>query len=243
MSINCIAIDDEPLALDIIRNFASKIPFLNLMAVFENPLESIDFMKKKQVDLIFLDIQMDDINGIQFLKLLNNRPYVIFTTAYEDYALTGYELEAIDYLLKPIFFERFVKAADRVYRKMMPANEGEKEMTRHQEANHEDFIFVKTGFHHQRIRYRDILYIKGEGDYLRIVTHQKKIMTLLSFRNLQELLPADEFVRVHKSYVVAIRHIDSIERNRIKVGDEVISVSGTYSKNFFGLLKSKKLIT
>jgi len=243
MSINCIAIDDEPLALDIIRNFASKIPFLNLMAVFENPLESIDFMKKKQVALIFLDIQMDDINGIQFLKLLNNRPYVIFTTAYEDYALTGYELEAIDYLLKPILFERFVKAADRVYRKMMPANGGENEMDRHQDAHHEDFIFVKTGFHHQRIRYRDILYIKGEGDYLRIVTHQKKIMTLLSFRNLQELLPADEFVRVHKSYVVAIRHIDSIERNRIKVGDEVISVSETYSKNFFGLLKSKKLIT
>ena len=243
MSINCIAIDDEPLALDIISNFASKVPFLNLMAVFEKPLESIDFMKRNQVDLMFLDIQMNDINGIQFLKLLNNRPYVIFTTAYEDYALTGYELEAVDYLLKPILFERFVKAADKVYGKMMPVNAGEKEVDHHQETNHEDFIFVKTGFHHQKIRFRDILYIKGEGDYLQIITHQKKIMTLLSFRNLKELLPADEFVRVHKSFVVAIRHIDSIERNRIKVGDEIISVSGTYSKSFFDLLKSKKLIT
>jgi DNA-binding LytR/AlgR family response regulator len=193
------------------------------------------------VDLIFLDVEMEELSGIQFLSLLRNPPHVIFTTAYENYALQGFELEAVDYLLKPILFERFIKAVDKVHKKMLTEDTGLRD-SGSKPNNLQDFIFVKSGFQHKKINYSDIIYIEGQGDYLKIVTRTGNIMTLQSFKSISELLPVDEFARVHKSYVVAIRHIDSIERNRIKIGNEIISISETYSKPFFNMLKSKGLV-
>ena len=240
MEIKCIAIDDEPLALDVIQNFASKVPFLNLMALFENPLEAIDFINENKIDLIFLDVEMEELTGIGFLKLLNNKPHVIFTTAYEKYALQGFELEAVDYLLKPILFERFVKAAGKVHQKMLSDSVVLSD-NKHIETKHDDYLFVKTGFQYQKVYYSDILFIKGQGDYLQIVTHNARIMTLQSFKKIMDLLPEEQFMRVHKSYIVAVRHIDIIERNRIKIGSEIIPVSESYGKKFIQLIRSKGL--
>ena len=238
MKVNCIAVDDEPLALDVITNFSNRIPFIELKAVFLNPLEAIEFFNTHKIDLVFLDIEMEELTGIQLLKLLKNPPHVIFTTAYENYALQGFELEAVDYLLKPILFERFVKAVNKVYKKIVDENSSLKSKENNP-GTLDEFMFIKSGFQHRKINFREIKYIEGQGDYLKIVTSKGNIMTLLSFKNISELLPVDEFVRVHKSYIVAVRHIDSIERNRIKIGSETISVSETFGKPFFNMMKSK----
>jgi len=238
MKINCIAIDDEPLALDVIADFSRRIPFLNLMTTFQNPLEAVDLLNTQKIDLFFLDIEMEEISGIQFLKLLKNPPHVIFTTAYENYALQGFELEATDYLLKPFLFERFVKAVNKVHKiKLAESNNIDTSENRTEAIN--DFMFVKSGFEHRKVNHSDIKYIEGQGDYLKIVTTQGNIMTLQSFKNISGLLPEGEFVRIHKSYIVSLRHIDSIERNRVKIGNETLSVSETYGKPFYNLLKSK----
>lgn len=238
----CIAIDDEPLALDVIKNFSDKIPFLKLKAVFKNPLEAIDYLNTHRVDLVFLDIEMEEITGIQFLKVIKNPPCIIFTTAYENYALQGFELEVVDYLLKPFLFERFIKAVDKAKKKILLESADLKGYKNHNKTGKKDFFFVKTGFQQQKINYNDILYIEGQADYLKIVTCKENIMTLQNFNNMSEMLPSEEFVRVHKSYMIAIQHIVSIERNRIKIGNTTISVSKTYNKSFFKMLKSKGLL-
>lgn len=234
--INCIAIDDEPLALDVISGFASKIPFLNLMAVFRNPLEAINIINENRIDLVFLDIEMEQLNGIQFLSLLRKPPHVIFTTAYGNYALQGFELEAVDYLLKPILFERFIKAVNKVQKKVLNENIIVKASENRSDAL-KDYIFVKSGFRQKKINLSEIKYIEGQGDYLKIVTASGNIMTLHSFKTISALLPVNEFARVHKSYIVSLHHIDSIERNRIRIGNDTISISETFSKSFFSLLK------
>lgn len=238
MKINCIAIDDEPLALDVITDFSRRIPFLNLITTFQNPLEAVDLLNTQKIDLLFLDIEMEEISGIQFLKLLKNPPHVIFTTAYENYALQGFELEATDYLLKPFLFERFVKAVNKVH-KIKLAESNNTNTNENKTEAIDDFMFVKSGFEHRKVNYSDIKYIEGQGDYLKIVTTKGNIMTLQSFKNISRLLPEGEFVRIHKSYIVSLRHIDSIERNRVKIGNETLSVSETYGKPFLKLLKSK----
>ena len=240
---NCIAIDDEPLALDVIENFSAKIPFLKLEAVFKNPLEAIEYLRTNKIDLVLLDIEMEEITGIQFLRLLNNQPYIIFTTAYENYALQGFELDVVDYLLKPFLFERFVKAVNKVHERMLKESSTREYNKSQNKTALNDFFFVKTGFQQQKIKYDDILYIEGQADYLKIVTNTSNVMTLQSFKSISKVLPSDKFIRVHKSHIVAIRHIDSIERNIIKIGNKTLSVSETYSKSFFETLKSKGLIT
>ena len=243
MEINCIAIDDEPLALDIIADYAAKVPFLKLQATFENALSTIEYLKKNEVDLIFLDIEMDDLTGIQFLKVLKTRPHIIFTTAYENYALQGFELDVIDYLLKPISFDRFVKAAQKVYEKMTHYQpQGLSDEQKVIQNPREGYIFIKTGFQLQKVRLADIQYIEGQGDYLKIFTVNEKIMTLQNFKRIKEALPSDEFVRVHKSYVVSLAHIECIEKNRIRIADKIIPISDTFGKHFFNLLKDKNLL-
>ena len=242
MTINCIAIDDEPLALEIIRDYCSKVPFLNLIRTFDNAVESIEFIRNNKLDLLFLDIQMEDLTGIQLLHALKYRPHVIFTTAYESYAIQGFELDVIDYLLKPISFERFVKSADKVYEKMY-ADEMLKVKTEPvgtAAPSEEAFFFVKTETRMEKVRYADVLYIEGMGDYWRIITTNKKIMTLLNYKKLEEILPSKQFIRVHKSFIVAIDKIESIERNRIKIADRLIPVSETYHKQFFDQIEKRK---
>ncbi len=238
--INCIAVDDEPLALDIINNYVSKVPFLNLLKSFDNAMETINYVKENKVDLVFLDIQMDELTGIQLLNILQPKPLVIFTTAYDSFAIQGFELEAIDYLLKPISFERFLKAVNKVYDKMNISSNASKTDPIILKQS-ENYFFVKTEFRYEKIIFDEILYIEGMGDYLRIVTKTKKVMTLQNFKKMEETLPADLFCRVHKSYIIAFNKIESIERNRIKITDQLIPISDSFKKNFFDIFDKMKL--
>ncbi len=242
MKINCIAIDDEPLALDIIKDYAKRVPFLNLMATFDNAVDCMSYLKGNHVDLMFLDIQMEELTGIQLLSALKEKPQVIFTTAYDQFALKGYELDVLDYLLKPISFERFLKAADKAYDKLLVKPEGKPVATEIIPQKTVDYCFVKSEFHLEKVNFSEVLYIEGMGDYLMIHTATRKIMTLQSFKKAEETFPTDNFCRVHKSYMVAIDKIESIERNRIKIGNMLIPVSDSYKKDFFTMIEKRGML-
>ena len=241
MNINCIAIDDEPLALDIIRDYCSKVTFLNLLRTFDNAIESIEYIRTNKIDLIFLDIQMEELSGIQLLNALKHRPFVIFTTAYERYAIQGFELDVVDYMLKPISFERFIKGVNKVCERLQMDPDGAKPESGKTKPAEPSFFFVKTETRMERIENHDVLYVEGMGDYWRIVTKTRRIMTLMNARKLEEVLHEPQFCRVHKSFFIALDKIESIERNRIKIGDQYIPVSETYHKAFFDLVERKKL--
>jgi DNA-binding LytR/AlgR family response regulator len=232
MKINCIVIEDEPLALKKINEFISQVDYLNLLEGFDNSVKAIGFLKNNSVDLIFLDIRMKKLTGIQFLESLKSKPKVIITSAYDEYALKGYELDVSDYLLKPFSFDRFLKSVEKVYNDLVTNNIKQKP----------DYIFVKTEYRIEKIELKSILYIQGMKDYLQIFTIDKNIMTLQSFKNLVQILPDKEFVRVHNSYMVSISKIDSIERNRIKIGDSLIPISNSYKDNFYNLLQASKYL-
>jgi len=242
MKINCIAIDDEPLALEIIKDYCSKVSFLNLTQIFVNAVESIEYLRTNKTDLIFLDIQMEELTGIQLLNAIKNKPYVIFTTAYDNYALQGFELDVVDYMLKPISFERFIKGVNKVCERMqMESNIPSPADTKKMTSTESPFFFVKTETRMERIENNDVLYVEGMSDYWRIVTKTRRIMTLMNAKKLEEVLHEPQFCRVHKSFFVALDKIESIERNRIKIGDKYIPVSETYHKTFFELIERKKL--
>ena len=232
MKINCIVIEDEPLALKKINEFISQVDYLNLLEGFDNAVKAIGFLKNNSVDLIFLDIRMKKLTGIQFLESLKSKPKVIITSAYDEYALKGYELDVSDYLLKPFAFDRFLKSVEKVYNNLVTNNIEQKP----------DYIFVKTEYRIEKIELKSILYIQGMKDYLQIFTIDKKIMTLQSFKNLVQVLPDREFVRVHNSYMVSISKIDSIERKRIKIGDSLIPISDSYKDDFYNLLQASKYL-
>lgn len=232
MKINCIVIEDEPLALRKITDFINRIDYLNLLQGFNNAINAIGFLKTNAVALIFLDIRMKKLSGIQFLEALKTKPKVIITSAYDEYALKGYELDVSDYLLKPFSFERFVKSVEKVYNELKTDNLGKTN----------DYLFVKTEYRIEKIDLVNILYIKGMKDYLQIITTDKKIMTLQTFKNIIQFLPEKEFVRVHNSYIIAISKIDNIERNRIKIRDEMIPISDSYKDDFYNLLRERKYL-
>ena len=243
MKINCIAVDDEPLALEIIKDYCAKVPFLNLMQAFDNAIETMEFLRNNQVDLILLDIQMEDLTGIQLLNALKVKPYVIMTTAYDNYAIQGFDLDVTDYLLKPISFDRFLKGINKVYDRMkteanVPAD---KQATGNVSGMPErDYFFVKTDTHIEKVTASEVLYVEGMGDYWRIVTKNKRIMTLMNARGMEEVLPEHQFCRVHRSYFVALNKIESIERKHIKIADQRIPIGDTYQKEFFELIEKKK---
>lgn len=245
MKINCIAVDDEVLALKKIKRYAEKIDYLNLMETFDNALSTFSFLKENKVDLIFLDIQMDEFTGIQLLETLKDPPYVILTTAFDEYALKAYELDVIDYLLKPIPFERFVKAVEKVYARFLkentvrtPHNIEENSV----EPESPEYTFIKSGSKTVKVYMDKILYIEGMRDYLQIHTEDRKIMTLLNFKKMEEILDSNKFIRVHKSYIIAIDKIDYIESNTIKIKDKLIPVSNTYKVAFNNLLNKRNFI-
>jgi len=225
----CIIIEDEPLALEKTKDFVNKIPFLNLSATFDNALTGLTYLNNNKVDLLFLDINMDELSGIELLESSKITSQVIITTAYQEYALKGYELQITDYLLKPFTFNRFLQAV----------NKAQKNLSQRVADKQVDFIFVKTENRLEKIMIHDILYIEGMRDYLRIHTSNKKIMTLQGFNELEQLIPAHLVCRVHKSYMVAINKIESIERSRIKIADQMIPVSETYKDAFLQLINSK----
>ena len=219
MSINCIVVDDTPLAVEKLEGFIKQIPLLNLLKSFNNGVEAISFLQGNHVDLVFLDIQMEQFSGLQFLDSLLNRPKIIIVSAYSQYAVNGFDYSVTDYLLKPYSYERFLKAVEKVQRDsdLNPAKE---------------YMFVKTEYRTERINFSDILYIEGKGAYLRIVTMKSKIMTLMNFQSMESLLPSNNFIRVHKSFIVAINKIESIEHNIIKIGGESIPVGLSYRERF-----------
>ncbi len=239
MKINCVAIDDEPLALDIISDYCSKISYLNLLNTFTSPVASIDYLKSNQVELLFLDIQMEQLTGIQLLNVINSKPLVIFTTAYDSFALMGYELDAVDYLLKPISFERFLKATSKAYEKLQTDKSGAEKTIIISENSKHDYFFIKTDAKMQKVNFSDVLYIEGQSDYLKVVTEKERFMTLMSFKRLEDILPNEHFVRVHKSYVVALSKIEFVERNRIKIKDQYIPISESYRTQFFKAIENR----
>ena len=225
----CIIIEDEPLALEKTKAFVNKVPFLNLSATFDNALNGLTYLNNNKVDVLFLDINMDELSGIELLESSKINSQVIITTAYQQYALKGYELQITDYLLKPFTFNRFLQAVNKAQENLSQRN-SDKQL---------DFIFVKTENRLEKIMINDILYIEGMRDYLRIHTANKKIMTLQSFNELEQLIPAHLVCRVHKSYMVALNKIESIERSRIKIADQLIPVSETYKEAFLQLINSR----
>ena len=244
MKINCIAIDDEPLALDIIKAYCSKVPFLNLEGTFSNAIDTLEYLSHNTIDLMFLDIQMEDLTGIQLLNSLKNRPLVIFTTAYDHYALQGFDLDVLDYLLKPIPFERFVKASNKAFEQILKMSvptvsaKQEKPIL----TNTNTFFFVKTETRIEKVNAAEVLYVEGMGDYWRIVTKTRRIMTLMNAKGIEEILHEPGFCRVHKSFFVAVDKIEFVERKQIKIGEILIPISDTYQKNFFELIEKHKMM-
>ena len=226
--IGCVAIDDEPLALQLVEGFIHRVPYLNAIGVFESTFDSIPVLKEEGVQLLFLDINMPDLSGIDFLKSLKNPPLVIFTTAYDEYALQGFELDALDYLLKPFSYERFLKAANKAYDQinLMVQNV-------QSEKTGEDYIFVKSEHNIIKIPLNDILYIQGFKDYLKVHTHEPRpIFTLKSMKSMEEMLPSNQFIRVHRSYIISIDKIHSFRNGRIKIMDKAIPIGELYRESF-----------
>lgn len=219
---SCIIIEDEPLALKRTKSFVDKTPFLELVGTFDNALNGLAYLKSNKVDLLFLDINMDELSGIELLESSKLGCQVIITTAYQEYAIKGYELNVTDYLLKPFTFDRFLKAVNKAQEKIIqPPTSVAKE-----------FIFVRTENRLEKINLMEVLYIEGMRDYLRIHTVNKKIMTLQSFSELEKIIPPHLVCRVHKSYMVGIHKIESIERMKIKVANQITPISETYKELF-----------
>jgi DNA-binding LytR/AlgR family response regulator len=228
MVINCIIVEDEPLALKRTKDFVGRVPYLSLLASFTNGFEAIGFVKEHDIDLMFLDIEMDGFTGIELIESLSKKPQIIITTAYDKYALKGFELHVADYLLKPFGFDRFLSSVERVYDTIEKASKEEK-----------GYIFVKTEYRLERIAVDDILYIEGMGDYRNIRTMTKKVLTLQTFSELEKLLPKNQFCRVHKSYIVSVNKIISVERHRIKMLENLIPISDNYKERFYSLIGIK----
>lgn len=227
--ITTIAIDDEPLALQLVTGYIEKTPGLTLLGKFDNPIDAAEFLADKTVDLIFVDIQMPDLSGIEFTRLLEKGPKVIFTTAFEKYALEGYKLEIVDYLLKPFSYEEFLVSIQKVQRLMSL----EKRAAIKVDANNE-FLFLKSDYKIKRINFNDILYIEGLKDYVKVFTQNasKPLLSLTSLKLLESKLPDSKFMRVHRSFIVNLEKIDTIERSRIVFGKEYIPVSDQYKDRF-----------
>jgi DNA-binding LytR/AlgR family response regulator len=232
MLIHCIAIEDEPPALKKIEGFIGRIAELKLEKSFNNAVDAIGWLKENHIDLIFLDVQMDMLTGIEFLESAVSSARIIITSAYDQYAVKGFELNVTDYLLKPYSFQRFVQAVNKVFDSFSAKKE---EPSLADESTR--YIFIKTEYRHERVDFDDILYIEGMKDYLRIVCKERKIMTLMSFAKMEESLPSAEFCRVHKSYLVALKKIKSVERGIIVIADQRIPVSNTYKDNFYSKIK------
>lgn len=222
MKINCIIVEDEPLARSLLRDYIQKLSFLNLLQECSNPIEAIEVLNSKKVDLLFLDIQMPEITGINFLKVLQNRPFVIFTTAYSQYAIEGYELDVVDYLLKPITFERFLKAVEKLQTRFKESQNNFFPQPINNPIPEPTFLFVKDGTKMVKVFIDDILYIEGLKDYVSIFTNQQKIVTLQRIKTLEAQLPANRFTRIHNSYIVSLKGIDAIFKEKVQIGGKFL---------------------
>ena len=237
-TLNCIIVDDEPLALDLMEDNINNAPFLKLVHKCSNAYEAIEILQNEKIDLIFLDIQMPGITGLQFIQTLTYKPIIIFTTAYKQYALEGYQLDVFDYLVKPISLEKFLKSANKAYEfyllKNKPQQTTEITSTFSAQATSE-FIFVNSEYSLIKIKISDISYVEGLKDYIKIykTKEPKPIVTRMSMKVIEEKLPIDKFIRVHKSFIISISNIESIRKNRIKIDNTEIPISDHYRDNLF----------
>lgn len=232
MKLNCVIVEDEPLARNLLIDYVSKVPTLNLVEACSSPLTVIEVLRNNPVDILFLDVQMPEITGISLLKVLQKRPLVILTTAYSEYALEGYELDVADYLLKPITFERFLKAIDRVTQRLEGKatlkDKGDQVPPEHAQP----FVFVKDGTKLVKVRLDDILYVEGLKDYVTIHTKTQKVVSLQRLKTLEDQLPPDKFIRIHNSFIVALNAIDVIHKGDVQIRDVMLPVGETYKKSF-----------
>lgn len=243
MKINCIAVDDEPLALKKMKQYIERIDFLNLLALIDNGVDAISFIKQNKVELVFLDIQMNDLSGIEMLESISTKPLIVFTTAYENYALQGYELNITDYLLKPISFKRFLKAVDKVTETLQTTTGTQHaDILSDTKTTSSKYIFVKTNNKMQKVLFDEILYIEAMKDYVKIWTQTDRIITLCNIKNFMENLPVDSFIRIHKSFAVALDKIDAIKQKYLEISGKDIPIGNTYRKLLFKRLKSKGMI-
>ena len=212
-TIKCIVIDDEELARALLKSYIDKVDFLELIADFENPIDAIQLLKGSDIDIIVLDIQMPELKGTEFAKMINSETRVIFTTAYSEYALEGYELNALDYLLKPIAFERFMQAVNK-YKQV--------------ETAIDDSITVKSGYDLHKLKYNDILYVESDSEYVNFYTADKKIMSYQTLKSLEKTLPTSTFMRVHRSYIVNKQKVSALKGRDLLIADVKIPVSDSY---------------
>jgi two-component system, LytTR family, response regulator len=227
--ITCIIVEDEPLAEEKLRDFISRITWLELLGAFHSGIEALRFLQQQYADLIFLDIHMEGLNGIQVMESLKQKPHIILTTAYSNYAIKAFDLQVDDYLLKPFSFDRFLQAVQ----KACSGNGTLKIEIKN------DFIFIKTDYRFVKVKLDDIFFIEGMRDYRCLVTTTGKLLTLSTFTELLEQIPQSEFVRVHKSYIVSLKHIKSIEHHRIIIGEKIIPVSDSYRKSFYDVINCR----
>lgn len=221
-----IAIDDEPIALEIIKSHASKVPFLDLKAEFTDAFKALEYLQKESIDLIFLDIKMPDISGIDFFNSLSKKPLLIFTTAYTEHAVTSFEMDAVDYLLKPFSLSRFIKGCNKAFELYNFRNSTETS----------DHLYIKTGYEQLKVFYEDILYLEAAGNYVTFALKDKKILSRSTFIEIINLLPTDKFVRVHRSYMVSVNKIDKVERHQVTINNIKIPVSEAFRQDLTAVL-------
>ncbi|GAB1445147.1 LytTR family DNA-binding domain-containing protein [Flammeovirgaceae bacterium] len=235
--INCLIVDDEPLARNLLSDYVKKIPYLNLIGTTGNAISAMSILRENTIDLILLDIQMPELTGINMLKALQKKPMVILTTAYSEYALESYELDVLDYLLKPITFERFLKALEKVNLRL-PNNVGPDPAIEIPPA----FVFVKDGTKLVKVNLEEILYVEGLKDYVTIHTRQQKIVSLQRLKALEEQLPTEKFIRIHNSYIIALDAINAIYKNEVQIGAVRLPISDSYKKSFKEWVDNNQLL-
>jgi len=236
---NCIVVDDEPLAIEVLENYIQRIPSLTLLKKCKSAIEAFEYLQDHKVDLIFLDIQMPELNGIDFVKSLQNKPEIIFTTAYQDYAIEGFNLDVVDYLLKPISFDRFLKAVNKASN-VLQAEESNQAPASSDFEN--DYIFVKADQKMVKLKYDDIFYVEGMKDYVKIFTPEKMIVTLQTMKNMEANLGPRGFKRIHRSFIISIDKIKSVMGNSVEVKDKFIPIGQNYKEDFFEIVKKHNLI-
>jgi len=235
---DCIAIDDEPLALDVIQYHSEKIPFIKVNSVFTDAFKALDYLQCNAVNLVFMDISMPDISGLQLIKSLPNPPMVIFTTAHSNYAAESYEVNAVDYLIKPIEFDRFLIAcnkANAIYKREMNS----------ENVPSGKFMIIKSGHESFKINFEDLQYIEAEGNLVNFVTSDKKVVTRLSIKEVLKLLPREQFIQVHRSFIISLSYLNKFENHQLIVANRSIPLGGNYKQQFIDLLagNNSKLIS
>lgn len=233
--LHTIAIDDEPIALEVIKSLSGKVPFIELKACFTNAFEALGYLQKEKVDLIFLDIKMPDITGIEWLKSVPQPPMVVFTTAYSEHAVESFELDAVDYLLKPFSLARFLKAANKANELARLKNMADSGGTK------EEYVFIKSGYEQVRILLDELLYIQSAGNYLHFICSNQKVLARLTMNEAEELLPALKFTRIHRSYIIANKHVTRFDKNAAWIGNTAIPIGAGYSAAIEKISEKRKV--